>query len=60
MGLERCASTGLTIPECSCTRCLLEQMDRFMPEALREDAGVTARAEVRVSVAPPDGRQRAA
>ncbi|MDX6662856.1 MAG: hypothetical protein QOG09_958 [Solirubrobacterales bacterium] len=31
-----------------------------MPEALREDAGVTARAEVRVSVAPPDGRQRAA
>jgi len=33
---RRCPHTGLTIPECSCPRCLEEQLRRFQPALLRK------------------------
>jgi hypothetical protein len=30
-----CPNTGLTIPECACTRCLERQLEQFAPERLR-------------------------
>jgi hypothetical protein len=32
-----CPHTGVTIPECSCSRCIEEQLKRFQPELV--DAG---------------------
>jgi hypothetical protein len=49
----------LTIPECSCRRCLTEQIERFMPEGLRVDAGAKPGAEVRVTHARTRRRRAA-
>jgi len=34
-----CAATGVTIPECSCPRCIAEQIRLFSPAALRPPEG---------------------
>jgi hypothetical protein len=33
--MPSCSQTGLAIPECSCARCLTEQLRRFQPALLR-------------------------
>jgi hypothetical protein len=36
--MTSCPQTGLTVPECSCPRCLEEQLRQFQPTLLRESA----------------------
>ena len=38
-----CSHTGITIPECSCNRCVEDQIRRNMPVLLDQGAGVPAR-----------------
>lgn len=44
MAIQRCSNTGLQIPECSCTRCLHRNFDRYYAEreADRMDRGVSS------------------
>jgi hypothetical protein len=54
-----CPQTGVTVPECSCPRCLQEQLRRFQPELLEADPI----GEIRVTKARsrrPHKRQRRA
>jgi hypothetical protein len=30
--MSNCPNTGLTVPECSCTRCIERQLEQFAPE----------------------------
>ena len=30
--MSTCPNTGLTVPECSCTRCIERQLEQFAPE----------------------------
>jgi hypothetical protein len=39
-----CPQTRLTIPECSCDRCVEEQIRRFMPVLLEREAQLPAAA----------------
>jgi hypothetical protein len=43
-----CPQTGVTVPECSCPRCLHEQLRRFQPELLEADP----LGEIHVTKAP--------
>jgi hypothetical protein len=36
-----CSHTGITIPECSCNRCVEDQIRRNMPILLDQDIRVT-------------------
>ena len=40
--MAKCPHTGLTIPECSCSGCLDEQIRRVMPVLLERSATVAA------------------
>jgi hypothetical protein len=35
MATTTCPTSGLTIPECSCTGCLTDQVRRFRPQLLQ-------------------------
>jgi hypothetical protein len=43
-----CPQTGVTVPECSCPRCLQDQLRRFQPDLLEADP----LGEIRVTKAP--------
>ncbi|MGZ8666169.1 MAG: hypothetical protein ACXWZM_03535 [Solirubrobacterales bacterium] len=30
--MSNCPNTGLTVPECSCTRCIERQLEQFAPD----------------------------
>jgi hypothetical protein len=30
--MSSCPHTGLSVPECSCTRCIEQQLERFAPD----------------------------
>ncbi len=30
--MSNCPNTGLTVPECSCSRCIERQLDQFAPD----------------------------
>lgn len=32
--MSTCPNTGLTVPECSCSRCIERQLERFAPDGL--------------------------
>jgi hypothetical protein len=36
-GMAKCPDTGITIPECSCPRCVEAQLMQVMPSLLRKD-----------------------
>jgi hypothetical protein len=39
--MAKCPNTRLTIPECSCSRCLEEQVRRVAPSLLDKESGAT-------------------
>jgi hypothetical protein len=49
--MTSCPQTGLAVPECSCQRCIEEQLRQFQPELLRE-----VRADRNRSSTPPPVR----
>ena len=53
--MSNCPHTGITQPECSCARCLTEQIRVFQPTLLEADP----RGEIRIartSASPPPPR----
>lgn len=50
-----CPQTGLAVPECSCQRCIEEQLREFQPQLLREAKGDRPRTTERLT-ARPDGK----
>jgi hypothetical protein len=40
-GKAKCAETGLTVPECSCPRCLEAMLREFRPALLAEEIRIT-------------------
>jgi hypothetical protein len=51
MAKPSCPETGLTVPECSCTRCLEAMLREVQPTLLEEEIRVT-----RLVPADPDER----
>ena len=54
-----CPTTNLTIPECSCRRCLEEQIRSFSPLMRRASLRALRSQEQRADGSPEDGRAAA-
>jgi hypothetical protein len=57
MAIARCISTGLTVPECSCSDCLRQLVERHAPEVL--EAPANGRPESRRPAARAEDQERA-
>jgi hypothetical protein len=53
VGTRCCPETGLTVPECSCRRCLELMLAEFSPELLVGEIRVTRRR-----TSPPEAGER--
>lgn len=53
-GKRRCAETGLSVPECSCRRCLETMLAEFSPDLLVGEIRVTRTLPAK----PPDQGER--
>jgi hypothetical protein len=57
---SRCPYTGLSQPECSCPRCLTDQIRRFQPDLLEADPIGDIRVTRNLGQADDSGHRRAA
>ncbi|MQA74798.1 MAG: hypothetical protein GEU88_10740 [Solirubrobacterales bacterium] len=58
-GKPKCAETGLTVPECSCQRCLEAMLREFRPTLLADEITITKAGRDRRE-GPDAGRREAA